>query len=284
MVQVPHGSWILLRCGSWRWESGKGLFSHQASFSQDEHGLHLPVPFRVQQQFCRGILCKLEDGCSLALCNSEGHISDFDSNIAKSNVRDWWFPFWCSHKNQHHSPDQEIRHTLCEAQSAAEWTRHGHHSYHQSYPYAHMNRETHIWLKFFMNWLISGLHFIMVTRDRVCLVYSLMMVLPISIRVVLKSTILKARAHRRWRFAFGILITQLCRHAGVPKEPVEYMAPFFTTPIDVTKAKGTELFHGPTLTIAKHIMRDDMVTTWMYGLEMLPHKNGCRASSQENLD
>lgn len=22
----------------------------------------------------------------------------------------------------------------------------------------------------------------------------------------------------------------------------------------------------------------------MYGLEMLPHKNGCRASSQENLD
>ncbi|KAG5609519.1 hypothetical protein H5410_020800 [Solanum commersonii] len=93
-------------------------------------------------------------------------------------------------------PYQQIRHALCGAQSIAKWIRHGHRGYHQSYPYAHMNREARVWLKIVMNCLIPGLYFIEVTRDRVCLVYSLMKDLPINVGAVLKLAMRKARVHR----------------------------------------------------------------------------------------
>jgi len=110
-------------------------------------------------------------------------------------------------------PNQQIRHALSGAQSTAKWIRHGHRGYHQSYPYAHMNREARVWLKMVMNCLIPGLHFTEVTRDRVCLVYALMKDLPINVGAVLKSAMRKARVHRGRRYAFGGLITNLCRRA-----------------------------------------------------------------------
>jgi len=65
---------------------------------------------------------------------------------------------------------------------------------------------------------------------------------------------------------------------------VDYMAPLFTTPLDVTKTKGTEYLHRPTLTTAECNKRDDLITTHMFGQEMLCHRNGHRASTQEQLD
>uniref|UniRef100_M1D8X4 Putative plant transposon protein domain-containing protein n=1 Tax=Solanum tuberosum TaxID=4113 RepID=M1D8X4_SOLTU len=181
-------------------------------------------------------------------------------------------------------PYQQIRHALSGAQSTAKWIRHGHRGYHQSYPYAHMNREARVWLKMVMNCLIPGLHFTEVTRDRVCLVYALMKDLPINVGAVLKSAMRKARVHRGRRYAFGGLITNLCRRAGVPEESVDYMAPLFTTPLDITKTKGPENMHGPTLTTAERNRRDEMIMALMFGMEMLRHRNGCRASTQEQLD
>ncbi|KAH0761031.1 hypothetical protein KY290_017104 [Solanum tuberosum] len=181
-------------------------------------------------------------------------------------------------------PYQQIRHALSGAQSTAKWIRHGHRGYHQSYPYAHMNREGRIWLKMVMNCLIPGLHFTEVTRDRVCLVYALMKDLPINVGAVLKLAMRKARVHRGRRYTFGGLITNFCRRAGVPKESVDYMAPLFTTPLDITKTKGPENMHGPTLTTAERNRRDEMIMACMFGLEMLRHRNGCRASTQEQLD
>uniref|UniRef100_M1DIP7 Putative plant transposon protein domain-containing protein n=1 Tax=Solanum tuberosum TaxID=4113 RepID=M1DIP7_SOLTU len=93
-------------------------------------------------------------------------------------------------------PYQQIRHALCGEQSTAKWIRHGHRGYHQSYPYAHINREARVWLKIVMNCLIPGLHFTDVTRDRVCLVYALIKDLPINVGAVLKSSMRKARVHR----------------------------------------------------------------------------------------
>ncbi|KAG5577037.1 hypothetical protein H5410_057171 [Solanum commersonii] len=115
-----------------------------------------------------------------------------------------------------------------------------------------------------MNCLIPGLHFTEVTRDQVCLVYALMKDLPINVGTVLKLVMRKARVHR--------------------EENVDYMAPLFTTPLDVTKTKGLENMHGPTVTTTERNKRDDMITTCMFGLEMLHHRNGCRALTQEQLD
>ncbi|KAH0758158.1 hypothetical protein KY290_021651 [Solanum tuberosum] len=181
-------------------------------------------------------------------------------------------------------PYQQIRHTLCGARSTAKSIRHGHRGYHQSYPYAHINREGWVWLKIIINCFIPGLYYTEVTRDRVCLVYALMKDVPISIGAVLKSAMRKARVHRGRRYVFGGLITNLCRRAGLPNESVDYMAPLFTTPLDVTKTKGPENMHGPTLTTVERNMRDDLITARMFGLEILCHKNGCHASTEEQLD
>ncbi|KAH0709834.1 hypothetical protein KY284_011261 [Solanum tuberosum] len=97
-----------------------------------------------------------------------------------------------------------------------------------------------------MNYMILGLHFIEVTSDLVCLVHALMKDLPINIGAV---------------------------RAGVPEESVDYMAPMLTTPIDVTKTKGPENVHDPTLTTTEHNRRDDLITTHLFGLEMLYHIN-----------
>ncbi|KAG5620256.1 hypothetical protein H5410_005474 [Solanum commersonii] len=102
----------------------------------------------------------------------------------------------------------------------------------------------------------EGMYFIEVMRDRVCLVYALMKDVPIKVGAVLKSDMRKARVHRGRRYAFGRLITNLCRQAGVPKESVDYIAPLFTTPLDVTKTKGPKNMHGPTLTTAERNRRD----------------------------
>uniref|UniRef100_M1DV28 Uncharacterized protein n=1 Tax=Solanum tuberosum TaxID=4113 RepID=M1DV28_SOLTU len=68
---------------------------------------------------------------------------------------------------------------------------------------------------------------------------------------------------------------------GVLEESVDYMAPLFTTPLDVTKTKWLENMNGPTLTTAEHNMRDDLITVRMFGVEILCHRNGCRPSFEE---
>ncbi|KAG5615721.1 hypothetical protein H5410_015545 [Solanum commersonii] len=80
----------------------------------------------------------------------------------------------------------------------------------------------------------------------------------------------------------GINISPPYQQASdIPEESVDYMAPLFTTPLDVTKTKGPENIHGPILTTTEQNMRDDMITACIFGLEILRHRNGCRASSQE---
>ncbi|KAK4727005.1 hypothetical protein R3W88_031922 [Solanum pinnatisectum] len=134
-------------------------------------------------------------------------------------------------------PYQAIRHTLCGPQSMVQWTDHSGKRYHQSLPYAHMLRETRIWLKVVMNCLITGLHYTDITRD-------------------------KARVHKGHMYAFGGLITQMCRTVGVPEENVDYMAPLYPAPCH---------------------MRDELITAKMYGLEMLHHQNSCHTSTDMQL-
>lgn len=142
-------------------------------------------------------------------------------------------------------PYRAIRHTLCGPQSMVQLTKHSGKQYHQSLPYAHFLREARIWLKIMMHYLISGLHYTNINRDMVCLVYALMTAAEVNIGAMLKTAMRKARVHKGRRSAFGGLITKLCRVAGVPEENVDYMAPLFPAPVDITMTKGPDIEFGP---------------------------------------
>ncbi|KAG5614783.1 hypothetical protein H5410_014607 [Solanum commersonii] len=176
-------------------------------------------------------------------------------------------------------PYQAIRHMLCGPQSMAQWTKHNGKRYHKSLPYAHILRETHVWLKVVMNCLIPGLHYIDITRDRVCLVYALMTGMKLNIKAIIKSLMRKSRVHKGHRYAFGGLITKMCRVAGVLEENLDYMAPLYLAPVDITRTKGTNTDFGPTLTTAECHRRDEFIMAKMYGREMLRHKTGGRPST-----
>uniref|UniRef100_M1DNK7 Putative plant transposon protein domain-containing protein n=1 Tax=Solanum tuberosum TaxID=4113 RepID=M1DNK7_SOLTU len=119
-----------------------------------------------------------------------------------------------------------------------------------------------------------GLHYTDITRDRVCLVYALMTSTKLNIGAILKSIMKKACVHKGSRYTFGGLITRLCHDAGVPEEHLDYMAPLFPTPVDITRTKGPDTEFGPTLTTAERHRRDELIMARMYGLEMLRHQNG----------
>ncbi|KAH0655763.1 hypothetical protein KY285_030645 [Solanum tuberosum] len=126
---------------------------------------------------------------------------------------------------------QAIRHTMCGPQSMAQWTNHDGNRYHQSLPYTHTLRETRVWLKVVMNCLIPGLHYIDITRDRVCLVYALMTGMELNIGAIVKFSMRKSRVHKGHKYAFGGLITKLCRVARVPEKNVDYMSPLYPAPL-----------------------------------------------------
>uniref|UniRef100_M1DMK3 Putative plant transposon protein domain-containing protein n=1 Tax=Solanum tuberosum TaxID=4113 RepID=M1DMK3_SOLTU len=142
-----------------------------------------------------------------------------------------------------------------------------------------MLRETRVWLKVVMNCLISGLHCIVITSDRVCLVYALMTSTELNIGAIIKSSMRKVRVHKWHMYAFGGLITKMCRAASVPEENVDYMAP----PVDITRTKGTYTEFGPTLTTVERYRRDEFIMRMMYVLEMLRHQNGCHVSTNMQL-
>ncbi|KAG5605137.1 hypothetical protein H5410_026629 [Solanum commersonii] len=93
----------------------------------------------------------------------------------------------------------------------------------------------------------------------------------------------RARVHKGHRYAFGGLNTRTCRAAGVPKENVDYMAPLFPAPVDITRTKGPDTEFVPTFTTAERHRRDELIMARMYGLEILCHQNGCLASTNMQL-
>uniref|UniRef100_M1DXZ7 Uncharacterized protein n=1 Tax=Solanum tuberosum TaxID=4113 RepID=M1DXZ7_SOLTU len=105
----------------------------------------------------------------------------------------------------------------------------------------------------------------------------------LNIGAVMKSAIRKARVHKGHMYAFGGLIIGMCRAAGVPEENVDYMAPLFAALVDITRTKGPDTEFGQTLTTIERHRRDELIMARIYGLEMLRHQNGCRASTDMHL-
>uniref|UniRef100_M1DQI2 Putative plant transposon protein domain-containing protein n=1 Tax=Solanum tuberosum TaxID=4113 RepID=M1DQI2_SOLTU len=165
----------------------------------------------------------------------------------------------------------------------AQWTKHSGKIYHQSLPYAQMLRETRVWLRVAMNCLIPGLHYTNITRDRVCLVYALMIGTELNIGDVLKSAMRKAWIHEGHMYDFGGLITRMSRVAGVLEENLDYMAPLFPASVDIYRTRGPDIEFGPNLTTVERHRRDELIMARMYDLEMLRHQNGYLASTDMQL-
>lgn len=64
-----------------------------------------------------------------------------------------------------------------------------------------MKREARIWLKIINACLIPGKEMTEISRDRVCLVYSLMIDVPINIDALVRIFMHKSRTHKMTRFS-----------------------------------------------------------------------------------
>lgn len=84
-------------------------------------------------------------------------------------------------------PYQAIRHTLSGPQSTTRWDRYAYRGFHQTFPFGQLNKQAGVWLKIVTHGLFPGQHFSEVIRDRVCLVYALMMGMELNFESILKS-------------------------------------------------------------------------------------------------
>ncbi|KAG5631731.1 hypothetical protein H5410_003448 [Solanum commersonii] len=108
-------------------------------------------------------------------------------------------------------------------------------------------------------------------------------ILELNIRTVLKSAMRKAWIHKGHKYAFGGLITKMCRPAGDPEENVDYMSPLFPTPVISLEPRGSTLSLGQLSPLLERHRRNELIMARMYGLEMLCHQNGCLASTDMQL-
>lgn len=114
-----------------------------------------------------------------------------------------------------------------------------------------------------------------VTRDKVCLIYSLMRDdININVGPVILSSIKKARYHQECRYRFGGLLTRFLWSHEIEEEALDYRPLVDTLPIDVTWTKGLDVARGPVLTLLERHVWDDDITTRTYGLQMLQLRVG----------
>ncbi|KAG5604798.1 hypothetical protein H5410_026290 [Solanum commersonii] len=132
----------------------------------------------------------------------------------------------------------------------------------------------HMVQEFYANWApearshfvtVRGLHYTDITRGRVCLVYALLTGMELNIGVIMKSSMRKTRVHKGHMYAFdGGLITKMFRVAGVLGENVDYMAPLYPTPVDITRSKGPDIDFGPTIITVERHRRDELIMARMH--------------------
>lgn len=85
----------------------------------------------------------------------------------------------------------------------ARWERHQEKGFHNTFPYAFLNKEACIWFRKVRACLILGFHFTRISSDRVCLVYALMADVSIYVGAAIRAAMRKARMHKKVQFSFG---------------------------------------------------------------------------------
>ncbi|KAF3629434.1 hypothetical protein FXO38_05422 [Capsicum annuum] len=175
-----------------------------------------------------------------------------------------------------------IRHLLCGTRFSARWTRHRVTGLHSSFPYAQMDEKARMWGYIFYSCLIQGKHMMEVTRDRVCMIYTLMCDdVDINMGHVIFSAIKKVRTQAGRSFGFRGLVTSFLQRHKVDEEELDYKPGVITCPVDITTARTASGVNGPILTMVERKNRDDEILTRMYGLQMLQWTTGGRPATLE---
>lgn len=117
-----------------------------------------------------------------------------------------------------------------------------------------------------------------------CFAYALMTEAELNFGAIYKSSMRKAHAHQGFRYAFGGLITKLCRHTCVPKDPLDDVPYIEASHYNVANINGPNVSLVPVLTIAERAHRDELIMVRMFGLEKLRHRVDGRPSNHYEFD
>ncbi|PHT59454.1 hypothetical protein CQW23_01817 [Capsicum baccatum] len=106
---------------------------------------------------------------------------------------------------------------------------------------------------------------------------------PINIGAIIRSTMRKARLHKRSHFSFGNLLTAILRKEGIEEEPADHKLPHNPKKVDLTKVKDAETTHGVNLTTAKRHARDESFFCHLYGMTRFIMMSGGRIPTVAEL-
>lgn len=113
--------------------------------------------------------------------------------------------------------------------------------------------------------------------------YALMMNVPINIWAIIRSTIRKARLHKRSHFSFGNLLTAILRKEDIEEEPADLKLPHNPKKVDLTKVKDVESMHGVNLTIVERHACDESFFRHLYGMTRFTMMRGGRVPTAAEL-
>ncbi|MCD9559669.1 hypothetical protein HAX54_017808 [Datura stramonium] len=162
------------------------------------------------------------------------------------------------------TPYRDIRHTLFVSNSVARWTLHKQFGYHVPFPYAHLSREARVWLKIICACLVPEKHVTHVIRERVCIVYALMIGMPINMGVIIKNVLNRERVKKGQNFGFGGLLTRFLSGHDIDEEEADYRPAYDTRGIDVTKTKEPKGINSPVFSVNERNAQIDNMLSLLY--------------------
>ncbi|MCD9645769.1 hypothetical protein HAX54_034955, partial [Datura stramonium] len=104
-----------------------------------------------------------------------------------------------------------------------------------------------------------------VMSERLCLVYALMIGMPINVDLFIKDVLIRERVNKGQRYNFGGLLTRFLRGHQIDEEVVDCRPYYDPKEIDVTKTKDLESIYGLVLSISERYAHINNVLSHIYG-------------------
>ncbi|MCD7453968.1 hypothetical protein HAX54_022832 [Datura stramonium] len=113
--------------------------------------------------------------------------------------------------------------------------------YHSTLSFGYFQKDAKMWLKILSLRLTHGHHLTSVTRDKVGVLYMLMIGKLVNVGYLMKSLIKEAYKNKsRWMFSVNVL-TQVLRNEGIDEDPRDHMLLVITKCVDVIRVKDPDV-------------------------------------------